>query len=95
MGIAAGIAFFFMRKRRKLGKDANLEQELKQLPDLSRTQSAMITPMLNDIEIKEKLGGGNFGEVYLGMWNSAPVAAKKLKDPSNQAEFKKELDTLT
>lgn len=38
---------------------------------------------LPDIEIKHKLGEGNFGQVFFGEWKGAPVALKKL----NQSEF--------
>lgn len=33
--------------------------------------------------------------MFLGIWNSVPVAAKKLKDASQEAEFRKELSLLS
>lgn len=64
-------------------------------------------PMLRNIEIKRKLGGGSFGEVFLGNWNGmslrtylvssfkgTKVALKKLKDKDQFEEFMKEAGTL-
>ena len=33
---------------------------------------------LKDIIVKQKLGGGNFGEVFLGTWSGTNVALKRL-----------------
>ena len=37
----------------------------------------------------EKLGGGNFGEVFKGEWKGASIALKKLKTDQYE-EFEKE-----
>lgn len=61
---------------------------------------------LSGVEIHERIGGGNFGDgnylnklpvttkVFRATWNFAPVAAKKLKDANQKAEFQKELELL-
>jgi hypothetical protein len=65
-------------------------------------------PVIEGVTVKHKLGGGNFGEVYLlaftslsgyfnrymGMWNGATVALKKFKDPEHFEEFQKEATLL-
>jgi len=46
---------------------------------------------LKNIVILDKLGGGNFGEVYKGKWkNSVDVALKKLKDIQQIQSFESE-----
>lgn len=55
-----------------------------------------INPKLQllDIEIKQKLGEGNFGEVYYGEWSGTPVALKKISE-DDYAGFKKEAGILS
>ena len=53
------------------------------------------THKINNIEIKEKIGEGNFGEVYIGKWNYATsVALKKLKSNNHIKEFISEFNIL-
>ena len=50
---------------------------------------------IGNIVVKEKIGEGNFGEVYSGLWNLAtPVALKKLKNEEYIREFVKEANIL-
>jgi hypothetical protein len=50
---------------------------------------------ITDIKILERLGGGNFGEVYRGIWQSTTfVALKKLKDAEHYKEFEREASML-
>eukprot|EP01114_Cavostelium_apophysatum_P001939 TRINITY_DN1169_c0_g2_i1.p1 TRINITY_DN1169_c0_g2~~TRINITY_DN1169_c0_g2_i1.p1 ORF type:complete len:1386 (-),score=265.65 TRINITY_DN1169_c0_g2_i1:45-4202(-) len=58
-------------------------------PQMSRT-----VPELENIAVERRLGGGNFGDVYLGTWNGTPVALKKLKSLADEQNFEKELGTL-
>lgn len=47
------------------------------------------------ITVQEKLGGGNFGEVYKGIWNdTTPVALKQLKDENDIQGFLNEATLL-
>jgi serine/threonine protein kinase len=46
---------------------------------------------LTDVVIQDKLGEGNFGEVYLGTWQGSPVA---LKSVSDVLELRREIDIL-
>lgn len=51
--------------------------------------------MIEDIEIHEWLGGGNFGNVYHGTWNgTTTVALKKLKNKSMLEAFTREATML-
>mmetsp|Transcript_13854 Transcript_13854/g.19241 ORF Transcript_13854/g.19241 Transcript_13854/m.19241 type:complete len:752 (-) Transcript_13854:300-2555(-) len=50
---------------------------------------------ISNIQIQEKLGGGNFGEVFKGIWNgTTPVALKKLKSREQLQEFAQEAKVL-
>jgi len=49
---------------------------------------------IDNINVKEKLGAGNFGEVYRGDWEGAEVALKKLKSAEDYEEFVKEAGVL-
>jgi hypothetical protein len=47
-------------------------------------------PIVKNVKIKERLGGGNFGDVYRGEWKGAQVALKKLRSEQDYDEFAKE-----
>lgn len=50
---------------------------------------------VDDVEIKEELGGGNFGQVYRGVWQgNTEVACKLLKDSTHMKEFAQEVQML-
>lgn len=49
---------------------------------------------LSDVSLENRLGGGNFGDVYQGTWKSTNVALKKLRDMDKKQEFFKEAVTL-
>ncbi len=51
-------------------------------------------PELTGVKLQRKLGGGNFGEVFYGVWNGTPVACKKLKTEEEFKEFIAEADLL-
>ena len=40
--------------------------------------------------MNERLGGGNFGDVYKGMYAGSVVALKKLKSEEQLEEFRRE-----
>lgn len=43
------------------------------------------------ILVLERLGGGNFGDVYKGIWNGATIVAlKRLKTEEQLEEFRRE-----
>ena len=42
----------------------------------------------NDIELKDRLGGGSFGDVFRANWKQTPVAAKSLKKLATDQERK-------
>ena len=49
----------------------------------------------DNIELGEKVGGGNFGEVFKGRWRGqVEVAVKTLKDEQGWDELNKELEVL-
>src|SRR5690606_18344956 len=95
IGIAAviillGVAVFIAVWWRKT-KQTNKGMEMYAVGvDLS-TSSGSIT----DIEIQQQIGGGNFGEVYRGLWQDTTVVAlKKLKGIEQLKEFETEVNAL-
>jgi hypothetical protein len=65
------------------------------LTALSPHVVAIAVEDLKDIEIREKLGGGFFGDVYRGVWQgTTSVAAKLLKDTAQYQDFVAEAETL-
>lgn len=58
-----------------------------------RTSVDIHTARLKDVDIKQKIGGGKFGDVYKGLWKGTiEVALKKTK--VDNGEFEKEAQTL-
>jgi predicted Ser/Thr protein kinase len=49
---------------------------------------------IHGVKIKNKLGEGKFGQVYLGSWEGTEVALKILKDATNSKEFTQEAAML-
>ena len=94
--IFAILIFFLIRRRRNNKKVDN--ESPKDVPksasiELSnRTVKSM--GLIKEVKILEKLGGGKFGEVFLGEWNTVSVALKKLRSQESLSEFEKEADVL-
>lgn len=69
------VIVIFVLKRRKTKKEKMIE-----LTGV-RTKPNIDTKLeLKNIEVKHKLGEGNFGEVYYGLWDGTPVALKKINE---------------
>ena len=95
----SALLFVFLRRRKQKKEDENLIAMEPRKKDRYK---------ITDIEIQEKLGAGNFGEVYKGLWKVTkfptlgiifpkgvtPVALKKLKDEKQMEEFQKEAEIL-
>ena len=62
---------------------------------MPRVSTQVFGNKLTNIVIEEKLGSGNFGEVYRGLWDKAtPVALKKMKSGQFFAQFEHEARLL-
>jgi len=62
---------------------------------IDRKSFVMETTRVDDIIIGERIGGGNFGDVYRGKWQSTvEVALKKLKKQDQVEEFVAETNML-
>ena len=66
-------AFIFLRRRqRRKPKEPESEPEPESnlLPMAPVKQAEPpVKSIMSNIDIKERIGGGNFGDVYRGLWN--------------------------
>lgn len=62
----------------------NIRVKDKFIVDTKQFEGCVI--LESELEIKEPLGKGEFGEVLLGMWKGKRVAVKMLKDSSEAAQ---------
>src|SRR5690606_8509295 len=82
IGVAGGIAVW--RRKKKRTNQSFLSVELP-----------AISGFITDIEIQHRIGGGNFGDVYCGLWQDTTVVAlKKLKGIEQLKDFEAEVNTL-
>lgn len=58
------------------------------------TESLGDVPRVEDVEILNPIGSGNFGVVYLGQWNENQVALKQLK-LSNAEGLYREMEIMS
>jgi exopolysaccharide biosynthesis predicted pyruvyltransferase EpsI len=72
VAIAAGVTAFLI-KRRKNNKKAGGDVELS--ASVKKTDELESIPVVKNVKIKERLGGGNFGDVYRGEWKGAQVTS--------------------
>jgi len=64
-------------------------------PKPMSTEPKLKVPVLVDVVIKETLGQGKYGLVFLGIWNKVhTVALKKLKNDMNRNAFEREAEVL-
>eukprot|EP01118_Nematostelium_gracile_P013917 TRINITY_DN531_c0_g1_i1.p1 TRINITY_DN531_c0_g1~~TRINITY_DN531_c0_g1_i1.p1 ORF type:complete len:397 (-),score=127.51 TRINITY_DN531_c0_g1_i1:45-1235(-) len=66
----------------------------KKKPQDDVEMMALNSLRLENVTVQHKLGEGNFGAVYHGLWNETPVALKKLTQAEAFDEFAKEAALL-
>eukprot|EP01114_Cavostelium_apophysatum_P001543 TRINITY_DN1133_c0_g1_i3.p1 TRINITY_DN1133_c0_g1~~TRINITY_DN1133_c0_g1_i3.p1 ORF type:complete len:1385 (+),score=262.55 TRINITY_DN1133_c0_g1_i3:75-4229(+) len=74
--LAVLVALLIMRSRKRKALKTKADLELNPLPD--QTPKINWQQGLKNIQIHERLGGGNFGDVYKGEWNGATAIALKM-----------------
>eukprot|EP01114_Cavostelium_apophysatum_P007503 TRINITY_DN1960_c0_g1_i7.p1 TRINITY_DN1960_c0_g1~~TRINITY_DN1960_c0_g1_i7.p1 ORF type:complete len:2023 (-),score=364.09 TRINITY_DN1960_c0_g1_i7:465-6533(-) len=88
---AALLAFILVRRKRKQ-KQHRRDDEV---PLSVVTRKSNDIPILQNVKVGQRLGSGNFGEVFHGVWNNgSQVALKKLKSAEDEEAFEKELGIL-
>jgi len=89
-----GIVFFINRRRKRNSVKRESEQNSISLIESPKQYKYKTITQLHEITIGKKLGGGNYGEVYLGNWNGTDVALKKMKNNEDFISFEKEASVL-
>lgn len=121
-GGAAGIAILIIieiiivviialrRQKKKSPSNPQEEGEEIEIPIATAVVKTNSIPLLDNIVVDKKLGGGNYGEgrisqqilihlffsspVYLGLWKGLKIAMKKLKNQEDLINFEKESSIL-
>lgn len=57
-------------------------------------ENSLSTQNIDKLEVKFRIGGGNFGDVYLAKWKNVDVAAKLMKNNDKPDEVIKEVEIL-
>lgn len=91
--IVLGIILFVFCRRKGARAHNNNSVELQDQLHVGRMPTT--GKSLQSIEVHEKLGGGQFGEVYKGRWQgTTDVALKKLRDMESLEDFQREATML-
>eukprot|EP01117_Protostelium_nocturnum_P021044 TRINITY_DN998_c0_g1_i1.p1 TRINITY_DN998_c0_g1~~TRINITY_DN998_c0_g1_i1.p1 ORF type:complete len:565 (+),score=180.36 TRINITY_DN998_c0_g1_i1:173-1867(+) len=89
--VAGIVAFLLYKKRARQTKNAEGDLE-KPVPKAKEKSSEIF---LDNIEIREKLAEGTFGDVYRGVWNqTTEVALKSVKHLGDERAFVNEVGLL-
>jgi len=89
-----GILLFILKIRKKKVKDNNMKFENTESEShLSILMEKVSRSIQGEVTIQKKLGSGNFGEVWLGKWQEASVALKKISHKDSE-EIQKEVEVL-
>lgn len=82
------------RTRQQSERSGSLQRLPKAGPGVKEMQSPYISElMLDGVTVQEKIGAGNFGDVYKGEWMGVTVALKSLKgraSPEKSQDFEQE-----
>lgn len=95
VGIVA-IVVITLQKHRKRGKIQSEDMNNMQSNQFQCVNYSVPTKLLaiKNVKIQTAIGDGNFGTVYLGEWDGAKVAAKKLKGQEEWKAFAREAELL-
>jgi len=94
VGMVAVASIIFLKYKRKLYSNHGNSIEISSLPSL-RSSWIEKYSKIYEIQVFNKIGGGNFGEVYYGRWNgTTEVALKQLKASEHFEEFVQEASML-
>jgi len=67
------------------------QQQQEEVAPNSSKSTTNTSISLQDLSLKHVLGGGAFGQVWLGVWNGTPVAVKVLNAACQQTSLTKEV----
>jgi serine/threonine protein kinase len=97
VGIAAVLLFLYMRRKKQRPSSAIEMTDMVLNTYLCKINSTQGTELLTEVEVRELIGGGRFGKIYRGIWQThTTVALKSISSGNNQnnAELLKEINLL-
>lgn len=88
--IAALVLVILKLKKRK---PKEISQSSVELAHIKPKEKQLSGAAVTDVEVGEKIGGGRFGEIYIGLLKGSIKVALK-KEKVNNQELEKEAETL-
>jgi len=84
--VLAVVLFLKYKRKRKINGDNSAKTILKEVVPNENYK------LLNEVQILEKIGGGNFGEVYYGKWNGTTKASEHFEEFVQEASMLQSLN---
>jgi len=75
-------------------KVSSVSVDIQEYSPITTSRPSPDSIEIENVAVEQKLGEGNFGEVYLGKWGHTKVALKSIKDQTQAVQFIREFKLL-